>query len=89
MEKETAAEVRKWKEMTDVLCDVLVRRISLVLLRAQAMVYEGWEEWEITWTILVEFSGLPGYTSRTNTCTCLVTFDTLRMLSMRSETDIP
>ena len=42
MEKETAAEVGKWKkEMTNVVFDALVRRISLVLLRARAMVYEG------------------------------------------------
>ena len=42
MEKETAAEVGKWKkEMTNVVFDALMRRISLVLLRARAMVYEG------------------------------------------------
>ena len=36
MEMEIAAEVRKWKETTNVVFDALVRRISLVLLRARA-----------------------------------------------------
>ena len=42
MEKETAAEVGEWKkEMTNVVFYALERRISLVLLRARTMGYEG------------------------------------------------
>jgi len=42
MEKQTAAEVAKWKrEMTETVFEAMVRRVSLVLLRARAKVYEG------------------------------------------------
>ena len=42
MEKETVSEVTRWKsEMTDTVYEVMVRRTSLVSLRARAKVYEG------------------------------------------------
>ena len=42
MEKKTGTELLKWKtEMTDIVHEAMVRRVSLVLLRARAKVYEG------------------------------------------------
>ena len=42
MEKETAMEMTKWrKEMTETVYEAMVKRISLVLLRGRAKVYEG------------------------------------------------
>ena len=42
MEKGRALEVTRWKkEMTKTVFDQMVRRTSLVVLRARAKVYEG------------------------------------------------
>ena len=42
MEKVTAKEVEKWgKEMRDTVWSAMVHRVSLVLLRVRAKVYEG------------------------------------------------
>ena len=41
MEKDSAAEMSKWKgEMTETVYDWMVKRVSLVLLRFGAKVYE-------------------------------------------------